>query len=164
MSRLAHRLPARLGGDQATPLLSAASLVPQPVPVDLGFGQDFQVLGGVNPSFQLVGGYTNLGQALCMRLQTPRGGLFYDADYGFDLRSYLNAAITRQVAAQIVGGVQSECLKDERVQVCTATLSVDLTQETLTVAVNVVTAQGPFSFILEVTDATVTLIESQFNG
>ena len=145
---------------------AGASLVPalnsSTSPQDLG--RDFQVLGGVNPAFPLISGYTNLGQAMAMRLQTPRGGLWYDQDYGTDLRGWLNAAITGPVQAQLVGAIQSECLKDDRVQACTASVVVDRASSTMTVTINTVTAQGPFSFILAVTSATVAIIESQFNG
>lgn len=162
--RLALPLAGRLGGENSPVIASGAALVAQVGSTDLGFGQDFQVLNGVNPAFPLVGGYTNLGQALANRLQTPRGGLFYDLDYGTDVRGYLNAAITPKVRAALAIAIQNECLKDERVQGCTATITADLSTETMTISINALTAQGPFAFIFDVTSASVTLIDSQFNG
>lgn len=128
------------------------------------FGSDFDFLNGLNPAFPLVTGYANLGQALAHRLQTPRGGLFYDPDYGTDIRGYLNAPMTGPTVSQLVGDVQSECLKDERVQVCTAAPTFDRRASTLSIVINGTTSDGPFAFIFSVTSATVTLLSNQLNG
>lgn len=128
------------------------------------FGLDFDFLNGLNPSMPLVGGFYNLGQALVHRYQTPRGGLFYDPDYGTDLRDYLNAPMTSSTLSQLVGDAQSEALKDERIQTCTASPSFDRQSSTLSLSMSGLTSSGPFAFIFSVTNATVALLSAQSIG
>jgi hypothetical protein len=154
-------------GSTPTPSGATGSQVPistQSGPSTVDFGTDFDFLSGLNPAFALVTGYYNLGQALAHRLQTPRGGLFYDLDYGTDIRGYVNMAITGQVASQLVGDIQSECLKDERVQTVTAAQSMNAATSTLTITITGTTSDGPFTFILSVTSATVALLSPQQNS
>lgn len=125
-------------------------------PVD--FGQDISCLFGLDPLLGLVGGLDCLGQALVHRLSTPRGGLFYDPNYGTDLRAYIEENISPKTLALVRADVQAECIKDERVLTCTASTSFDGATETLTVQVDVQTAAGPFRLVLAVTSLTVELL------
>jgi len=122
------------------------------------YGQDFDFLIGLDPRLRLLGGLANLEQALVHRLTTPRGGLFYDANYGTDIRVYLNEAVTPQVQARVRADVQAECTKDERVLTCTAATSFDSASDRLLVQLAVQTAAGPFRFVLAVTSVTVELL------
>ena len=125
-------------------------------PVD--FGQDIDVRSGLDPLLGLVSGTQNLGQALVGRLSTPRGGLFYDPNYGTDLRSYLNDSVSAATLARVRADVQAECAKDERVLSCTAATQFDAASLTLLVQISVQTAEGPFTMVLAVTSVTVELL------
>ena len=99
--------------------LAPANLItyrPPAAPVASIYGVDIDCLLGVGFVFGLASGRQNLANALGRRLITPRGGLFYDPDYGFDVRSYLNIALTRTKMGELVSGIEDECRKDPRVQ------------------------------------------------
>lgn len=113
----------------------------------------------LSPTFTTVSGLANLGQALLNRLQTPRGGLFYDQNYGTDVRAYLNDALTAQRVSKLASDVQSECLKDERVQTCTAGVQFVSATKTLNITITGSTSGGPFVFVLAVTNLSVSLLE-----
>lgn len=143
------------------PPLPAASVNPitQNATGGADLGQDVSCFSGLDPSFTLVGGLANLGQALLHRLQTPRGGLFYDSNYGTDIRAYCNDTITAEKIAQVAAAVQAECVKDERVEACSASVNFDFTTKTLNIGLTGSTSSGPFQFILAVTSVTIELLE-----
>lgn len=124
------------------------------------FGSDFSCLGGLNPQFPVVTGNTLLGQALANRLQVPRGGLFYDKNYGTDIRGYLNSPMTPAILGQMSNDAQAECLKDERVLQVAATPVFDSGSSTVNLTITGISANGPFTFILSVSDVSVTLLSS----
>lgn len=140
----------------AQPVLTPNFTGPGPGTPD--FGTDFQFLAGLNPSLSLTSGVATLGQDIAHRLMTPRGGLFYDPDYGTDLRVYLNAPMTSQTLGALVNDATSECLKDERVQTCVVTPAFDAASSTLNLGFSCLTADGPFTFIISVTKASVALL------
>lgn len=61
-------------------------------------------------------GYRNLGEALFRRLITIQGALFYDPDYGFDVRQYINQHGTSDIIYELATGIAMECEKDPRVE------------------------------------------------
>jgi phage baseplate assembly protein W len=140
-------LPASTAANATTGLVNGVDL-----------GQDFAFLSTLDPNFNLIGGTANLGQALAHRLETPRGGLFYDPNYGTDIRDWLNDAMTPRRLAQAAAAIQSECMKDERVLSCTASVQFVFATTTLNVVLNVSTAAGPFQYILAVTSVSVSLL------
>lgn len=153
-------------GDFTPPVVPGSGLALSPdvlvsrVRGPVGFGQDIDHLLGVDPNLGLLGGSSNLGQALLHRLQTPRGGLFYDLNYGTDLRLYVNDAMTSAKASRVAADAQAECAKDERVVSCTATATFNQAAGSLTLRLNCSTASGPFTFIVSVTSVSVKLLES----
>jgi hypothetical protein len=98
-----------------------------------------------------------LAQAIARRLTTPRGGLFYDSDYGTDIRRWLNAAV--QPLGRIGFEVQNEALKDERVKRANATVTI--VGGTLNIDLKLVDADGPFTLTLSVNQLTVDIINFQ---
>lgn len=119
---------------------------------------DINFLSGLDPLLGLVDGTDNLGQALVHRLSTPRGGLFYDPNYGTDLRAYCNDSINSSKLASAKADAQAECVKDERVLSCLALVNFNFALKTLSVEVAVQTAAGPFVLVLAVTSVTVELL------
>jgi len=120
------------------------------------FGTDLSCVSDLDATGAEVSGRLLLGQSLARRLQTPRGRLLEDANYGFDLRQYVNADLSPTDIARIRTGVEAECLKDERVLGATAT--VTLTSNVLIVTVLLQDAAGPFSLVLSVTAVTTTVL------
>ena len=100
----------------------------------------------------LASGPRNVANALSRRLVTPRGGLFYDPDYGFDVRDYLGVALGRGKLAELIQGVEGECLKDVRVQSVVATVKVVGNPSTeLTLTLSLTLADGPaFDLVMSV--------------
>jgi hypothetical protein len=92
-------------------------------------------------------------EAVLRRLQTPRGGLWYDRDYGTDVRQFLNGSRSRFTVA---AAVEAEALKDERIEEAGA--EVTFTDRTLEIVLRIVTADGPFSLTVGVSELTVDLI------
>ena len=82
-------------------------------------------------------GLSNLAEALVRRLITPRGKLFYDPEYGIDLRSYLNEAARPEVLYEIQRRVEEQCELDPRVQSAQAQVQYEAASRTLRVHVDV---------------------------
>jgi len=125
----------------------------------IDLGTDISCFPDLSPLGTLVTGNTGVAQALARRLTTPRGGLFYDTNYGTDLRLYLNEGMTQEAQSRIKAAVESECRKDERVSSCTADVTFNLAAQTLAVSIAFSTGAGPFSLTLSVTALTVSLLK-----
>ena len=119
-------------------------------------GSDFSCTDDLDPNWGVVSGTTCLGQALYRRLTTKRGALWYDPNYGTDIRQYLNSSTPINVIGQ---AVENECRKDERVEDVEAFVETDAAGETYTIAVRVTAADAPFSLTILATSLTVELLE-----
>ena len=112
---------------------------------------------GVDISRDLRGytrGTRNLIDALRRRLETPRGGLFYDPDYGFDLRQYVQAAMDAALQFELESFIETECLKDERV--ASVLVTSELQNDILKFFIKGTAFEDPtFEFILEVSDVGI---------
>ena len=123
---------------------------------DADLGSDFRGILDVYQNLARASGRTALGEALCRRLSTPRGGLFYDLDYGFDLRQFLSAA--QPPPGFIESQVVAELLKDERV-LDVDVASVGFVGEALSLEVVVTDGAGPFALTVTVDQLTVKLLQ-----
>ncbi len=121
-------------------------------------GTDIALISDLAPVWGLATSEANYLNALLRRLTTPRGGLFYDPDYGFDVPSYLNAAIAQTDFARIRAGIAAELRKDPR----TLTVSVDavftFATKTMQITVQLTTDVGPFDLVLAASGVTVDLL------
>lgn len=120
-------------------------------------GTDISCLSDIGAKFRFASGFENLGQAIARRLQTPRGGLFYDLDYGTDLRDWLNAVYTEADRAEFASAIAAECEKDPRVLSADAEI-VRTGQDVVNVTVSLETLEGPFSMVLGVDQVTVEVL------
>jgi len=121
-------------------------------------GTDISCWPDLDPNGVLVSGRTALAQALARRLTTPRGGLFYDTNYGTDLRLYLNEGMTRDAQSRVKAAVEAECRKDERVSSCAADVVFNAAAQSLRISIAVNPGDGPFSLVLDVTKLTLALL------
>lgn len=124
------------------------------------FGTDINGTPDLDPAFSRVTGATCLGQALSRRLETPRGGLWYDPDYGEDVRDRLNDAVGMTTRHALESAVEAECEKDKRVRRASATATFDQASYTLSLAISVETAAGPFTFLMKADSLTVQLLKT----
>lgn len=122
------------------------------------FGKDFSAIPDL--SFEQKNGLANLSEAIARRLVTPRGGLFYDSSYGFDIRRYLNETWTDAIAYEFTRLVQEEILKDERIVDCEVFVDATniLATRTLQVIVEASYGSADFKLVLDVNDVTVEVL------
>lgn len=124
------------------------------------FGVDISALPDLD--FRLQSGLPNLAEAVARRLMTPRGGLFYDPDYGLDLRQYLNEALTDEVRYEIETLVAAECEQDERILAANATVVEGPPQaRALRILIELETAEGPFRLLLGVNAVSVEVLRAE---
>lgn len=122
------------------------------------FGADIACVTDIDPAFAVVTGTRAVSQALARRLGTPRGGLFYDGEYGFDLRRFANSDFSQALAYRCQAGIEAECLRDERVRRCSATVTYSDADDTLRIRVDAEVYDGAFSLVLAVSAVTVTIL------
>ncbi len=125
-----------------------------------GYGTDISCtldlderMGEVDPASSLA-----IAEALVRRLDTPRGALVDDPDYGLDLKSYCNRGVTRSDLLSLAERVRLEVTQDDRVATATVTVSSD--GSALSVQVRVTPedpSTGSFAMTLAVTSSAVVL-------
>lgn len=103
-----------------------------------------------------VTGFANLASALARRLETPRGGLFYDEDYGTDVREYLNDEIDGDTVFEMQALVAAECEKDPRVMA--AEVEIEETADGIRVTALIETEEGPFEMVIAASKVTVEVL------
>lgn len=120
-------------------------------------GSDFAGILDIDPALTIVSGARCLAEALGRRLTTPRGRLLGDPDYGFDLRQYVNSGFSDPSVIEI--GIENECLKDERVRGCSATVSYNASTQTITADIAVkISDEDGFPFTLTISDLSASVL------
>lgn len=122
------------------------------------YGVDVDCVEDLDPAFGLVSGNKAVAQALLRRFSTPRGGLFYDRTYGYDLRAFCNADLHAHELFAIAASVEAEAERDERVSSARADVTFDAPTGRLRVSLRVVGSEGPFALVLDVSAVTVELL------
>jgi len=145
------------------PLTSGAVPIPPVVTLDDGaFGVDLDCVTDISPQGSLARGIRNLANALLRRLITPRGGLFYDPDYGFDLRDYLSAGLTDAELQALSATVALELEKDERVKSALVTQLFIAAERRLQIRCIVTTQDptaAPFALVLAIGAVTSEILD-----
>jgi phage baseplate assembly protein W len=109
----------------------------------------------------MASGRNALAQAIARRLQTPRGGLIDDFNYGYDLTGYVNDDLAPADIASIQTFVEAECLKDERVLGASVTvqqIAAGTAAAVLIVTIQLTDNQGSFPLVLSITELAVTIL------
>jgi len=106
----------------------------------------------------LISGYQNLATQLIRRLSTRRGTLFYDPNYGDDIRLFMNSPINNATLEQIKYTIKRQCEADPRID--NADVSATYSQSTLTLEVDIAltTFLGPFTLVISVDALTIELL------
>ena len=124
------------------------------------FGSDVSVFPDLDPAFAPLTGQRVVSEAIAKRLTTPRGSLAYAPDYGTDVRSYLNDAVTQAKLNLWKREIQRECEKDERILSAAAALSYDSPTTTLKISLSLTGADGPFALVLVVTAVSLSILDA----
>ena len=112
--------------------------------------------GDFTPQRRVVSGRESLIQAIVRRLTTSRGALWYDDEFGTNLCDFVNQAIRH--AWVVEQATEEECLKDERVEACTASAELLGSKVSLTIALETVDGDA-FELVLDVSAVTVEVLE-----
>jgi phage baseplate assembly protein W len=120
-------------------------------------GIDYSALPDI--AWQTKSGMENLAEALARRLQTPRGGLFYDPEYGLDVRDWLNETDSEEARFELATLASAECEGDPRVLSADVDVLV-LGEDGITIAISGQSLEGPFSLILEANKVTVEVLNA----
>ncbi len=129
------------------------------IPDPSGLGVDLSVEPDLGEVQKFVVGRDCLIADLAHRLQTPRGTLFYDASYGYDVRRLLLLRLDSAALFAAESEIRAELLKDARV----ASARVQLTAPQVpggkvSIVADVATAQGPFALVLAVSADLVEVL------
>lgn len=127
--------------------------------IDLGFGLDVScyVNGDLDATFAPMTGARVVAEAVARRLETPRGSLADDPDFGFDVISLLNDGASPTRLALSAAAIAAEAEKDERVLSADTTVVFDAGARTLRIRIALVTSAGPFPLVLDVSAAGLAL-------
>lgn len=128
-------------------------------PTDVG--DDIECVRDLGTTLSLAVGVHNLGNALARRLTTPRGGLFYEPDYGIDVRNFLKAGFTESSVKSVGSAIAEEVRKDPRVQGATVKVATNNADASMRITIGVEIAAGPFDLVLRVDALTVELLEAR---
>lgn len=122
--------------------------------VDIGAGAS-----DLDPAFPLVEGAAAVAQAQAHRLATA--ALWYDPDYEcVDLRGMLNAGLDEADVYRLRARCERALREDERVEDCDVSVSYFRAAETLTVAAEGVSAEGPFRLVVAASGAQTAILEA----
>lgn len=137
-----------------------SATAPAAVPLETDYGSDLSCVTDIAAmATELSGDDPRIvAESDARRLQTDRGTLIDNPNYGWNLQDLVQKPLTASDIATIPGQVKGELLKDDRHE----TLDVWTTgQNTSNLLVHVkgTTAKGPFGFTMAVTDAGVAVKE-----
>jgi len=124
-------------------------------------GADIMCEHDLDPGLRLVTGTRNVAWDIAWRIQTVRGGLFYDANYGAGMIESCHDVVDRRVLSTCQATIQAELRKDDRI--LSSTTSVRWSPATRTMSSELVctSAAGPFRLVANVSEAdTVVRVES----
>ena len=124
------------------------------------YGSDVSTFAGpsmdLDPTFTVISGPRVVAERIARRLTTPRGGLFYDVNYGTDIRDFLNAGVTNQLSA-IQELCNQEALKEETVQASNCSVTFNAQTSLMTIVYRLQLASGPFQFTLNVSQLAASV-------
>ena len=121
------------------------------------YGTDLACVTDLETTLGVVSGTRVVAEAIARRLQTPRGTLIGDPDYGFDLTGYCNDELGAGGLAWISSQIVAECTKDERVIEASAELELDA-GDVMTATIKLALATEGITLVLAVSAVTVELL------
>lgn len=127
------------------------------------FGTDVSTFvdGDLDPFFRVISGKRVVAEAIVRRWTTPQGGLFFDENFGRDVRDLLGQATSPQTLFALKNALVAQAEEDERVHEARVDVSLNPQTRRLLIRGEIVTADGPFSFVVSVSDLSVELLSPQ---
>lgn len=124
---------------------------------DTDYGTTFSALPGQPPDelFRPITGRRVLAESIARQLTCPPGGLFWAPEKGIDLRAYLRSRLDDSALSVIRGRILATLQLDERVIDARASVTFRRTDNALVISLAIESAEGPFSFVLDVASARV---------
>lgn len=130
------------------------------------FGTDLSAVPGLN-----VGTYNdgtkNLAEALLRRSISPPGSLFYDADYGVDIREYLLETLDELAIYEIKTLLSRQYLQDPRVVGAQVSVREELTSvngKRLKISAVVETQVGVLDLVIAVSNITAEILSANLTS
>lgn len=123
-------------------------------------GTDFSGVDDLDANLSSTGGRRGLAEALAARLSSKL--LWYDRDYGYDIRDSVGASLPFSV---LESRITQQCFRDERVRNASADASiVERTDGSVALSIDIALTDddGPFEFTLLVDTLTVEILSGQF--
>jgi hypothetical protein len=116
----------------------------------IDYGTDVSTYPDLDDTFAPLSGIAVIAQAIARSLE--------DAQHGVDLRQWLNESLEAADIVHLQQTIESQCLKDERLQDASVVVSQPSLYE-LRIAIDVEPSQqGPFRLVLKVTAITVEML------
>lgn len=119
-------------------------------------GEDFSGILDLMPDLSISTGRKAYLEAIACRLVQPRGGLFYDPSYGYDIRGLLSAGVRPRVAEQAIA---TQAFADERTENAEASVELNEATRELSIRLDLETADGPFVLTADPADLTFQLFD-----
>lgn len=111
-----------------------------------------------------VSGLQNLIEALVRRLSTPTGSLFWNPEYGYDVRQVLNSEISVEILKDLESRIVSQLELDKRVSKATCDATFIYPTQKLTIKIFITPVQDKtFTLVIGVSKLTVELLDSSLN-
>ena len=127
------------------------------LPEQQDYGLDLSCIEDLDPAMVQVSGRQLLAEALARRLQTARGTLIDDPNYGYDVTALLNDDVDTKTIAQIAGKIDAEFKKDQRV--LSSQTTVTYSNFALLITSSIRDAVGPFPLVLAASAVTVKILQ-----
>lgn len=133
------------------------------MPINTDYGIAIDMKDDLPLRWRFARGRKNLANAIARRLTTPPGALAaissdYGRDYGYDLRDLLNDDMGPTEVAAAQAAIAVACEQDDRVRSAQVTLTAQPAASSLTVQIDLVDADGPFSLVLSVDQLSTQVI------
>lgn len=124
-------------------------------PVTTDYGTDVRIGKVVTK----VSGLQNLIEALVRRLSTPTGSLFWDLEYGYDVRALLNGEIDLNLLEAAEKIIENQFKLDERVDDAKCFIVFNYPTSTMYLYISVTTFKGEtFKLIVSVSKSKVEIL------
>jgi hypothetical protein len=127
---------------------------------DLGIFPNADDVLDLDPSMLEVNGRQVVIQSIICRLSTPLGSVIDSPNDCFDLRDELSDGFTPSQIASLGPRIQNQVLRDQRIKTCTVNLDYDFAKSTLTIAMQLEDADGPFPLTLVASKVTVAILKN----
>jgi hypothetical protein len=133
---------------------------------ELGFGSDLSCGDDITPDAAELPGDSILAvaQANYRRLNTPRGRVPDDPEYGIDLCAFLHEPMTSHRQDELGGIIRSELRKDDRNDPDSLSVQIEASLRGLKIAIQGKTETGTFSMTMALENGAMLLKEIAANG